>query len=190
MESNEKEFQLVEPYLLLPLLQFGRILFVEPVGQRLETFQRIVAVGRVNFIQIDARAFHFSVRSKRQFAQTLEFHDVHLRTQVFGQVAVNAEGNHAIRALERARILRRRRSERQVHVDFVEVGDGTLVLLQMALCAEAYGTSLAPEWPLEVVDVDVQPQLRRLGEHFVADAARRFAVVRQFVGGCTTQGGR
>ena len=49
--------------------------------------------------------------------------------------------------------------------DLVEVGDGSLVLLQVALGPEGDGARVAPEWTLEVVDVDVQPQLRRFGKH-------------------------
>lgn len=121
----------------------------------------MMTIGRVDFVQIDSGSFHFGVGAERQFAQTLQFHDVHFGSQVFGQVAVDAEGDHAVGALERSRILRARRAERQIHVDLVEVRDGSFVLLQMAFGAEADGARLAPERPLKVMDVDVQPQLRR-----------------------------
>ena len=48
---------------------------------------------------------------------------------------------------------------------FVEVGDGSLVLLEVALGAEGDGAGVAAEGALEVVDVDVEPQLRRFGKH-------------------------
>lgn len=153
------------------------------MGQRLKTLEGIEAIGRVNFVEIDSGSLHFGIRSKGQLAETFKFHDVHFGAEVFGQVAVDAEGDHAIGTLERARILRTGRSESQIHVDFVEMGDGSLVFLQVTFGAERNGACLAPERPLEVVDVDVQPQLRRFRKDFVADAARRFPVVRQFVSG-------
>ena len=154
-----------EQHLLVPLLQLGRVLLVEAVGQRLERLERVVAVGGVDLVEVDAGALHLGVGAEGQLAETLELHDVHLGAQVFGQVAVDAEGDHAVGALERARVLRRRRAERQVHVDLVEVRHRALVLLQVALGAERHGARLAPERPLEVVDVDVQTQLRRLRKH-------------------------
>jgi hypothetical protein len=81
------------------------------------------------------------------------------------------EGNHAVAALEGARVVCGRRAESGVDVDFVEVAHGALVLLQMALGTEADGARVAAEGPLEVVDVDVKPQLGGLGEDLLADPA-------------------
>ena len=103
-------------YILLPLLEFGRILFVEPVSQELEALERVVTVGGVDLVEVDARSLHLGVGAERQLAQTLQLHDVHLGAQVFGQMAVDPEGDHAVRALERPRVLRARRTERQIHI--------------------------------------------------------------------------
>ena len=103
--------------LVLPLLEFGRILLVEPVRKRLETLQRVVAIGGVDLVQTDSGTLHLGVGAERKLAQTLQLHDVHLGAQVLGQMPVDAEGDHAVGALERTRVLRRRRPERQVHVD-------------------------------------------------------------------------
>ena len=51
-----------------------------------------------------------------------------------------------------------------------------LVLQEVALGAEGHGAVLAAEWPLHVVDVDVEPQLRSLREHLLANAALRLPI--------------
>lgn len=149
-----------------------------------------MTIGRVNFVEIDSRSFHFGISAKGQFAQAFQFHDVHFGAEMFGQVAVNAEGDHAVGTFKRSRILRAGRAESQIHVDFIEMRHGSLVLLQVALGAEGNGAGLAPKRPLKVMNVDVQSQLRRFRENFVANAARRFAVVCQFVGRHRGRNGR
>ena len=49
------------------------------------------------------------------------------------------------------------------------MADGAFVLLQVALGAETDRTRLAPEWPLKVMDVHMEPQLGGLRKHFLAD---------------------
>ena len=50
------------------------------------------------------------------------------------------------------------------------MADGAFVLLQVALGAETDRTRLAPEWPLKVMDVHMEPQLGGLRKHFLADS--------------------
>ena len=47
----------------------------------------------------------------------------------------------------------------------------------MAFCSEADGTTLASEWSLKVMNIHVEPQLRRFGENLLADPADRLAVL-------------
>lgn len=149
-----------------------------------------MAIGRVNFVEIDSRSLHFGISAKGQLAQAFQFHDVHFGAEMFRQMAVNAEGDHAVGTFKRPRILRAGRPESQIHVDFIEMSHGSLVLLQVAFGAERNGAGFTPKRPLKVMDVDVQSQLRRFREDFVANATRRFAVVRQFVGRHRCRNGR
>jgi len=167
-------------WIVLPLLQLGRILFVKSMGQRLEALQRVVTVGGVDLVEINSGTLHLGVSAEGQLPQTLQLHDVHLAAEVFGQVTVDPEGDHAVGAFERPRVLRRRRPERQIHIHLVEVGDGSFVFLEVALCPEGNGACVAAEGPLEVVDVDVEAELRRFGKYLAANAAGGFAVIRQF----------
>ena len=45
------------------------------------------------------------------------------------------------------------------------MGDGSFVFLEVALCPEGNGACVAAEGPLEVVDVDVEAELRRFGKY-------------------------
>ena len=112
-----------------------------------------------------------------QFADTFKLHDVHFAAQMFRQMTVNPERDHTVSALEGSRIVCGRSSECSVDVDLVKVAHGPLVLLQMALCSEADSACIASEGPLKVMNVDVEPQLRGLREHFLADPAYRLAVL-------------
>ena len=91
-------------------------------------------------------------------------------------MSVDPERDHAVHTFERPRIVGAWSSECGVDVDLVEVTDGAFVFLKMAFGTEADSASVAPEGSLEVVDVDVQPQLGRLGEHLLANPANRFTV--------------
>ena len=96
---------------------------------------------------------------------------MHFAAQMFSQMTVNPEGDHAVSALKWPGIIRGRGSECSVDVDLVEMTHGPLVFLQMALCSKADSACITSEGPLEVMNVDVEPQLRGLGEHFLADPA-------------------
>ena len=87
------------------------------------------------------------------------------------------EGYHTVAALEGPRIIRRRRAKRGVDVDLVEMADRALVLLQVALGAEADGAGVAAERPFKVVDVDVEAQLGRLGEDLLTDDAHGLSLL-------------
>ena len=57
------------------------------------------------------------------------------------------------------------------------MADRALVLLQVALGAEADGAGVAAERPFKVVDVDVETQLGRLGEDLLTDAAHGLSLL-------------
>ncbi len=142
-----------------------------------------MAIGGVNFVEINSGSFHFGISAKRQLAETFKFHDVHFGAKMFGQMAVNAEGYHAIGTFKRTRILRAGSPESQIHVDFIKMSDGSLVFLKVPFSAKRNGAGFAPERPFEIMNVDVQSELRRFSEDFVTNAARRFPIIRQFVSG-------
>ena len=102
---------------------------------------------------------------------------MHFAAEMLGQVTVNPEGNHAVSALKWPRVVGGWSPECGVDVDFVEVTHRPLVFLQMTLCSEADRACIASEGPLEVMNVDMESQLRGLGEHFLADPAYRLAVL-------------
>lgn len=109
----------------IPLLQLGRVFVVNLLSQNLQikqlstksqsnfniqylqTLQRVVTVGGVDFVEVDAGALHLGVGAEGQLAQALELHDVHLGAQVLGQVAVDAKGDFAIFTLEWSGVVRR-----------------------------------------------------------------------------------
>ena len=84
---------------------------------------------------------------------------MHFAAEMFCQVTVNPEGNHAVSALKWPGVISGGSPKCGVDVDFVEVTHRPLVFLQMALGAEAHGTGVTTERPLKVVDVDVEPEL-------------------------------
>ena len=112
-----------------------------------------------------------------QFPDTLELHDVHFAAEMFCQVTVNPEGNHAVSALKWPGVISGGSPKCGVDVDFVEVTHRPLVFLQMALGAEAHRTGVTTERALKVVDVDVEPELGRLAEHLAADTAHTLTVL-------------
>lgn len=164
----------------------------------LQTSKAIITVRGVNVVQIDTGSFHFRVCAKRQLAQALQLHDVHLAAKMFGQVSVYPERYLTVCTLERPRVAGGRRAKRRSHADLqvsrdicvacmcslerrtvylIVMGNRSLVLRQVTLGSEGDGAALASEWPLKVMNVDMQPQLTRLAEHLVANATHAPAVL-------------
>ena len=51
------------------------------------------------------------------------------------------------------------------------------MFLKMSFCSETDCASIASEGPLEIMNVDMKPQLRGLRENFLANSAHRLAVL-------------
>ena len=162
--------------LLLQMGKLGRILLIQDLCDLLQTFEGALAIRSFNFIEVGAKSLHLGINSDRQLARALQLHDVDLGPQVFGKMAVNSEPNEAVPALEGPRVGRGRCPECLVDVNLVEVARRPLVLQKVALGAEGHRAVLAAEGSLHVVDVDVEPQLRRLREDLFADSALRLPV--------------
>ena len=102
---------------------------------------------------------------------------MHFASEMFCKMPVNPERDHAVSTFEGPRVVCGRSPECGIDVDLVEVSHGSLVFLQMSLCSETDSTCITSEGPLEIMNVDVEPQLRGLREYFLADPAHRLAVL-------------
>ncbi|KAI8040164.1 hypothetical protein M5D96_007594 [Drosophila gunungcola] len=91
---------------------------------------------------------------------------------MLGQMAVDAEGNLAVGALEGSRIGGGWNAKRRRHHHLVLVCLRSFVLLQMTLCPEGDAARFALELTLHVMDVHVQGKLMLPLEGLGADGAR------------------
>lgn len=89
----------------------------------LKAFERVLAVGGVNLVQVRTESLHLREHADWELARTLQLHDVHFRSQVLGKVPMDPEGNLAVDAFERSWVRGRRRPERCIDVDLVEMSD-------------------------------------------------------------------
>lgn len=126
--------------LCTPDVQGGSGEGTHPPTEGLQTEERVGAVTGIDVIQVDPTALHLCEHPEWELVEALQFHDVQFAPQVLGQVPVDPESHLAVTALEGSRVVIRWGPESLVHVDFVVVTDGTLVLLEVSFRSEGHST--------------------------------------------------